>query len=97
MSDHDFPYPRQPDGSTFEQCVECGTVFGAEDRKASRIGAGVHYTHGPVYTPDGTEYDCVTASPPGSYLLHEDCYKEWKTEQRREANTQLTAFSGGSE
>lgn len=90
---HDFPHARQPDDSVWEQCVQCGTIFGAEDRRAASIGAGVHYTYGPVYTPNGTEYECVTASPPGSYLLHESCYNEWKTQQRREENTALTEYT----
>jgi hypothetical protein len=99
MVSDDFEWPRTISNG-FERCVWCGIVFGAEDRDDDirreetppGIGGGVNYTHGPVRDRSGTEYASVGASPPGSYLMHTDCYIEYHAEVASEQNRSLHEF-----
>jgi len=85
----------------FERCVWCGIVFGAEDRSddirgegsTPGIGGGVNHTYGPVRDRSGAEYGCVGNSPPGSYLMHTDCYIEYHAEIASEENESLHEYT----
>jgi len=95
----EFEWDRALDNG-FERCVRCGIVFGAEDRNddirgkehGPGIGMGINYTYGPVKNKNGNEYDHVEASPPGSYLMHPDCYREYHAELAAERNKGLDEF-----
>ena len=85
----------------FERCVWCGIVFGAEDRdddirgenESPGISGGINYTFGPVRGRSGTEYASVGSSPPGSFLMHTDCYIEYHAEVASEQNRSLHEYA----
>jgi len=85
----------------FERCVWCGIVFGAEDRDddirgeehAPGIGGGLNYTHGPVRDRSGEQYESVGESPPGSYLMHVNCYLEYHAEVASETDRSLHEYA----
>jgi len=93
MSDEpDFEHDRQYKDTIMEQCVWCGTVFGCKDNTPALASLEMNQTAGPVVAHDGTEYDVVNNSPPGSYLFHTDCWKEYDAEQKAEANKSLGEY-----
>ena len=102
MSDDDpspkYEYLPWDDDEGLEQCVRCGTCFGAEEKKPSLIGFDQNGTYGPVVNADrGTEYEYVCESPPGTRLAHSECFKELDAERKAEANASLADFGGDEE
>jgi len=95
-----FEYTRSIENG-FERCVWCGIVFGAEDRDDDirgeeyppGIGGGLNYTYGPVRDRAGQQYESVGASEPGSYLMHVDCYFEYRPEVASEKNESLHEYA----
>lgn len=76
----EFGYPQVTPGTALEQCVYCGDNF-AESTESN-------YNFGPVYDPNGNEYEYVGASEPGTKLLHRRCYLK----HRGKDSKSLTAF-----
>ena len=84
------------DDSGLDQCVVCGVTFGEEGESVVSVSSGMNYTYGPVHNADtGAEYEYVGESPPGTYLAHQECFKEVDAERKAESNYSLGDFSGG--
>lgn len=86
VSDYAYPSIRE-DG--MEQCVRCGELFADADNPSMELNA----TAGPVRrASDGTEYQTVVDSPPGTALMHPECHADAETERKAEENTSLEDY-----